>query len=249
MVFRVLATAAEDASEPCTYVLVHGVGVSHRSLARLHEELARTADVFSIDLPGFGGLPKPHGDVDVAGMAAALGDVLDLLGLTNVVLVGHSMGTQWVVELAAARPQLAKGVVIIGPVTDSRHRSLAAQLIALAVDTVGEPPNVNRVVFADYLRCGPRWYLRQTRHMVEYRLDRRVEDLAMPLLVVRGGNDPIAGTEWCRRLRDHAPHGSLVIVPRNRHVVQYTAPRAVAAAVRAWLTEHSKQQHSPIPAT
>ena len=242
MTFRVLTSTAQDVSEPRPYVLVHGIGASHRYLTPLHADLARTADVYSIDLPGFGGLPDPEDDVDVAGMAAALGEVLDRLGLTGCVLIGHSMGSQWVVELAAGRPDLALGVVAIGPVADDRHRSFGAQMMALAVDSVGEPPVVNRLVFGDYLRCTLRWYLRQARHMVEYRLENRVGDLTVPLLVVRGANDPIAGTEWCRRLRDRAEHGSLVVVPRKRHVVQYTAPGAVAAAVRAWRADAARNR-------
>ena len=97
-------------------------------------------------------------------------------------------------------------------------------MMALAVDSVGEPPVVNRLVFGDYLRCTLLWYLRQARHMVEYRLEEPIAMFAVPLLVVRGANDPIAGTEWCRRVRDRAEHGSLVVVPRKRHVVQYTTP-------------------------
>lgn len=214
--------------------------MSHRYLSRLHQELARTDDVYSVDLPGFGGLPKPGTDLDVAAMAGALGAVLErdkrLVG-TEIILVGHSMGTQWVVELAAERSDLVGGVVLIGPVVDDRHRSLMAQLFALATDTVGEPPDVNVTVFTDYLRCGPRWYLRQAAHMLRYRLEDRVGDLQMPLLIVRGGNDPIAGLDWCRRLRDRAPCGSLVVVPHRNHVVQQTAPRAVADALRTWLRQ------------
>lgn len=237
--FRVLASAAPIAQseDRSAFVLVHGIGMSHRYLSRLHEELARTDDVYSLDLPGFGGLPKPRTDVDVAAMADSLGAILERhqrLDDAEVILVGHSMGAQWVVELAAERPDLVRGVVIIGPVVDDRHRSLRAQLFALAADTAGEPPGVNATVFTDYVRCGPSWYLRQAAHMLRYRLEERVRDLRMPLLIVRGGNDPIAGLNWCRRLRDRARNGSLVVVPHRHHVVQQTAPRAVADALRAW---------------
>ncbi|GAA1846093.1 alpha/beta fold hydrolase [Agromyces salentinus] len=236
--FRVLASTAAQASQSSrAYVLIHGVGMSHRYFSRLHEELAGTDDVYSVDLPGFGGLPKPGTDLDVPAMAAALGGVLDTtvaLTADEIILVGHSMGAQWAVELAAERPDLVHGVVIVGPVADERHRSLRAQSVALAVDTLGEPPSVNATVLSDYLRCGPRWYLRQAAHMLAYRLEDRVRDLRMPLLVVRGGDDPIAGAVWCRRLRDRAPRGSPVVVPQRNHVVQQTAPRAVADALRAW---------------
>ena len=69
--------------------------------------------------------------------------------------------------------------------------------------------------------------------MLSYRIEDRVQDLTMPVLVLRGGKDPIAGLEWCRRLRDRARTGDLVIIPGSHHVAQMSAPGAVASAILA----------------
>jgi pimeloyl-ACP methyl ester carboxylesterase len=242
---RVLGGDTDPISEPNasgprpTYVLVHGIGTSHRYFSRLHRELEAEATVYSIDLPGFGGMPKPGFSPTVHEMARLLATALDGLGVRDAVLVGHSMGAQWVVELGIVRPDLVSRVVTIGPVSDSRHRSLGGQSLALAVDILGEPPVTNAVVFLDYLRCGPIYYLAQCGPMLSYPIDERVASLTRPLLVIRGGNDPIAGDDWCRRLVSRAPLGCLVTVPRNRHVVQFTAPRAVAGAIRAFVDRTS----------
>ncbi|WP_019179775.1 alpha/beta fold hydrolase [Microbacterium yannicii] len=233
LAFRILASVREPYPDRRPVVLVHGIGVSHRYLSRLHDELAQTRSVYSIDLPGFGGLPKPGRDVDVPEMAAALATVIESLGVGPVVLVGHSMGSQWVVELGVHKPELVTDVVAMGPVTDTRHRSIAAQTLALATDTLGETPAVNAVVFSDYLRCGVPWYLTQLRHMLAYRIEDRVPSLRSPLLVIRGSRDPIAGLEWCRLLCSRAPRGTLVLIPGQNHVAQQSAPRAVAAAIIA----------------
>jgi pimeloyl-ACP methyl ester carboxylesterase len=231
---RPSAHPSASGSRP-TYVLVHGVGASHRYLARLHSELETDSLVYSVDLPGYGGLPKPSDSPSVHEMAVRLARVLDVLGVSEAVLVGHSMGAQWVVELALIRPDLASRVVIIGPVADSAHRTLFAQSRALAVDILGEPPVTNATVFLDYLRCGPIYYLQQSKPMLSYPIDERVTSLTQPLLVMRGGNDPIASDDWCRRLVARAPDGCLVTVPGNRHVVQFTAPKAVAGAIRSFV--------------
>ena len=236
LTFRVLTSGAVT-PDAATLVLVHGIGVSHRYLARLHRELSRTRQVISIDMPGFGGLPKPAASPTVAEAARALGVVLDRLGLAAPVLVGHSMGCQWVVELAAQRPELASHVVVMGPVCDDRHRTALAQSVALAVDTLGEPPSGNALVFVDYLRCGPRWYLRQLREMVAYAIEDRAALLTVPLLILRGGDDPIAGLDWCRRLRERVPDARVVVVPGHRHLVQHTAPRTVRDAIETFLDQ------------
>jgi pimeloyl-ACP methyl ester carboxylesterase len=239
MDFRVL-TARTDAAYP-TFVLVHGIGVSHRYLSRLHDQLSWAGTVHSIDLPGFGGLPKPDRTPSIAEMAEAIGELLTRLDVSGSVLVGHSMGCQWVVELAAQRPDLAEIVVAMGPVVDSEHRSVLAQSVALARDTLGEPVGANLAVFTDYVRCGTTWYSKQLRLMLEYRIEDRIAELSMPVVVLRGGRDPVAGPEWCRRLRDRARDGMLIVVPGHHHVVQHSAPRAVASAILAQLPSRAAE--------
>ncbi|WP_243076626.1 alpha/beta fold hydrolase [Microbacterium sp. SS28] len=234
LTYRVLTDPGTEASGAPPIVLVHGIGMSHRYLSRLHDELAADGSVFSIDLPGYAGLPKPGEDGDVETMARGLGEVIASLGVGPVVLVGHSMGSQWVVEVGVQRPELVAHVVAMGPVVDDDHRSLFAQLRALVVDSLGEPPNVNAIVFTDYVRCGAPWYLAQVRHMLEYPIEDRAAALTMPLLVIRGGRDPIAGPAWCRRLRDRAARANLVVIPGHHHVAQHSAPRAVASAITAY---------------
>lgn len=230
--FRVVGDVARGAvSGLPPVVLVHGIGMSHRSLARLHDVFAPERVTISLDLPGFGGLPKPDRDLDVTSLGQALGRMIATLRLPPVILVGHSMGSQWVVEAARLDPRLVSRVVLIGPVVDDRHRTLGAQLRALAIDTLGESIAVNAIVLVDYLRCGIPWYLRQLGHMLAYPLEDRVAGLGMPVLIVRGTRDPIAGRAWCRRLRDRARAGTLVEV-RGPHVVLHTAARSVASAIR-----------------
>ncbi|MGD8165942.1 alpha/beta fold hydrolase [Herbiconiux sp. P16] len=235
--FDVRSTTAPRPLGSDVFVLIHGIGTSHRYLTRLHAELSAEADVHSIDLPGFGGVPKPGSSPDIHTMATALAALLDQLGVEHAVVVGHSMGAQWTVELGVLRPDLVAHLVLIGPVTDDTHRSLPYQMFTLTRDVLGEPPFVNLTVFADYLRCGPRWFLNQSRFMIPYPIEDRLRRLGMTVLVLRGGNDPIATTEWCRRLVRRAVRGRLVVVPGHRHVVQFTAPRSVASAIRFFLTD------------
>lgn len=232
--FRLHESTESHDPASITYVLVHGVGMSHRYFARLHPEFPLGSRVISIDLPGFGGLPKPSQDLSVPEMGRMLGELVALIGAERVVYVGHSMGAQWVIEAARAHPSSIEGVVLIGPVVDSRHRTVAAQGAALAIDTLGESPSANAIVLSDYIRCGIPWYLRQTRQMLAFPTELAIRSLTMPVLVIRGSRDPVAGSEWCRTLSTSASLGTLVEVAGQHHNAQYTAPRAVAAAIEEW---------------
>ncbi|WP_345750251.1 alpha/beta fold hydrolase [Microbacterium rhizophilus] len=223
--------ASRRAGAKTAFVLIHGIGISHRLFSRLHRVLGERHTVYTLDLPGFGGLPAPRDAPDVSDIAAGIASVLERIGTGPVVAVGNSMGTQWAVELGVRRPDLVTHVVAIGPVADERHRSPLAQAIALGSDTLREPPSANMRVLTEYTRAGPRWYLRQLPHMLDYRIEDRVTELAQPLLVLRGGRDPIAGRQWCVRVRARARRSRLIEVPRHAHLVQHTAPHTVASAI------------------
>jgi len=213
------------------YVLVHGLGMTHRYLDRLRAELAADAVVHAVDLPGYGSDPRPRTPLGVEDHAALIVDALGVLGIRSCTLVGHSMGVQFVTEAALQSPARVERVVLIGPVVDRLRRTVLQQAVSLAHDTLRESASANRIVCADYLQTGTRWYLRQLRPMMEYPLERAVERLQCPVLVVRGGRDPVARRRWCRELAARARDGALVEIPGHPHVVQHAAAARVAAEI------------------
>ncbi|HEY9356865.1 MAG TPA: alpha/beta fold hydrolase [Arthrobacter sp.] len=236
---RVYASAAPRDSRSGgrrTYVLLHGIGVSHRYFARLHRELASVADVYTFDLPGFGDAPRPGRQVAVGEFAAFVSNVLADAGVRSYVAIGHSMGTQYAVELALQERGLVAGLVLMGPVVDSTRKSVPLQALTLTRDAMfSESPSSNAIVFGDYFRAGPRWYLTQLAVMMEYPIDSRIQGVRQPVLVMRGSNDPVARRKWCERLAALAPQGSLAEIPGAGHVLQHTASEATAAAINSWV--------------
>jgi pimeloyl-ACP methyl ester carboxylesterase len=235
LAYRIHSSPASAEGLP-VFVLLHGIGMSHRYLARLHRELEATGTVISFDLPGFGGTPKPGARVTVEEYAELIGHALDRAGVPECVVIGHSMGCQFAVELARQRPSLVSRAVLMGPVVDARRRSVLRQALALAVDCLGETPSANAIVFTDYLRCGPKWYLTELPEMMAYPTEDRVTDVLAPVLVIRGTKDPIAGAVWSAVLAARAPNGRMLELPGN-HVVQQSAPAQVAEAVRSFVAD------------
>jgi pimeloyl-ACP methyl ester carboxylesterase len=212
-------------------VLVHGIGVSHRYLRRLHSALAESVDTYSIDLPGFGATPRPDHTLPVADHASYILGAMEQLGVLDFVIVGHSMGAQFAIEAALQQPGRIPYVVLMGPVVDSERRTVAQQALALGGDSLlFESPSSNALVFSDYLRCGPAWYLKNLRVMMEYPTEQRIAEVAAPVLVLRGANDPVASANWCRRLAERAT-GRLVEIPGTGHVVQHNRSVEVAEAI------------------
>jgi pimeloyl-ACP methyl ester carboxylesterase len=215
--------------------LVHGIGMSHRYLDRLASELGTHGDTYSLDLPGFGGTAKPARVLSVEDHARLIGEVLDRIGVRNAVLIGHSMGAQFVTELARQRPELASGLVLLSPVTDPERATALTQARDLARDSLRESPLGNLLTFAAYVRCGPRWYLATLPFMLSYRTDLALSQVSTPTLVLRGENDPVARAGWCSSLAASAPHGELQEIPGKRHLVQFTAADQTAEAILGFL--------------
>jgi pimeloyl-ACP methyl ester carboxylesterase len=213
-------------------VLIHGIGASHRYLQRLHRSLEMTVDTYSIDLPGFGATPRPEQTLSVADHATYILGAMEQLGVLEFVIVGHSMGTQFAIEAGLQQPARISHLVLMGPVVDSRHRTVTQQALALSRDCLFyESPSSNAVVFTDYLRCGPGWYLKTLRVMMDYATEERITGVTAPVLVLRGASDPVATADWCRQLGERAPIGTVLEIQGTGHVVQHNRALEVTEAI------------------
>lgn len=232
LVMRIQRWDAETPEATDVIVLVHGIGVSSRYFARLAEELAASATVISVDLPGFGPNKRPRRQLSVADFGALVADYLADAGVRSPILVGHSMGAQIVVE--TARRLATSGLVLIGPVVDERAPTAWRQGVRLARDVFHESASSNRIVLTDYLRSGIRWYLTELPAMLGYRIEETLPLLDVPVLVIRGAQDPVAPEGWARSLARRSSGSRVVSVPGSGHVVQHTASKTVASEIRAF---------------
>lgn len=222
----------DDADAP-VFLLVHGLGVSSRYFHPLAAELARTGRVFLVDLPGYGAAPNPRRDVTIADHAGALAGVVAEVGSRwpaagPPVLVGHSMGSNIIAVLAAEQPEVAERIVLMAPVMEPERRSFWRATAHLLRDALREPPDVFAIAVTDYfLRCGPAYLLRQSRHLLGDRPEERMPRLTADVLVVCGDRDVIVSEDWGRRLAGLSETLRYLTV-HGPHVVMHTDPVRIA---------------------
>lgn len=94
-------------------LLVHGWTCDHGAFAPQLAHLRRRRRVVAVDLRGHGGSDAPHQSYGVQAFADDVAFVIERLGLRDAVLVGHSMGGLVGLEVAASRPGLLSGLVMI----------------------------------------------------------------------------------------------------------------------------------------
>jgi len=219
------------------FLLIHGVGLSHLSFSRLAPVLAEHGTVIAPDLPGFGSAPGPGRRLTVEEMAEALLPRLDTevrpLG-GRVVIVGHSLGAEVAVEVARRRPQLVRGVVLVGPVVDTAASSVFGQGRRLLLDMMGEPPLTGAMVVRDYVRSGPLSYAAGVTSMLRYSTAERIAAVTAPILLLRGQHDPVAPARWLAELQGLALDARITEVPGAVHNVVHSHPREVGDRIAAF---------------
>ncbi|WP_181036314.1 alpha/beta fold hydrolase [Arthrobacter sp. B1805] len=224
------------------FVMVHGIGMSHRYYDKLQRKFIEHGDTLILDLPGFGGTPKPGHRMSVEDYAAVIARTLDDEGASGCVVIGHSMGAQFVTELAISRPDLVSRLVLIGPVTDVEHRSPMKHTLMLAADTLIERPVTNLMVGTAYAKCGIRWYLQELPVMLDYSLDDRLPLVDCPVLIIRGTRDIISGHDWCEKLSCHARNGNLVEITGQPHAAHRGGAAAISTAVLTTVEKQARKQ-------
>lgn len=128
---------------PVPVLLLHGLASSRRFWDLVVPGLAGLP-VVALDQRGHGDSDRPAGPYDGATVAADALTVLDALGLSRVVVVGHSWGASTALRLAATAPERVLAVVAVdgglGSVR-SAGRTRAQARAALTPPRTALPPD------------------------------------------------------------------------------------------------------------
>jgi 2-hydroxy-6-oxonona-2,4-dienedioate hydrolase len=238
--FRVHSCADPEPGEKPPLVLVHGLGVSTRYLLPTGERLLPDFAVYGPNLPGFGPSGKPARPLPLQELAFVLGAWLDAVDVEQPILLANSFGCQTAVELVLQRPDRLNRLVLVGPTVDRHARSISRQLFGLARDGLSEPAALNAIVVRDYLRAGPLRVWRTGQEALADRIEDKLPEIELPVLIVIGERDGFVSERWARELAARTPHGRLEIVPGAAHAVNFNSPDALAALVREFASRGTR---------
>lgn len=109
-----VSLAFEDAGTGSSpIVFVHGCGLDHHSFAPQVEFFRSAHRVVAVDLRGHGESDAPHQEYTVPGYADDLAWLCAQLDLSRPMIVGHSMGGNAALELAARYPEALSSLILI----------------------------------------------------------------------------------------------------------------------------------------
>lgn len=221
------------------FILVHGLGMSGRYMMPTAELLVPHGKVHIPDLPGFGLSDDPTRVLTVPELVDALLRWMDARQIPAGILVGNSLGGQVIIDFAARYPDRLTGAVLVGPTIDPDARRSLVQIWRLLVDIFREPGRLIAIGVADYLRAGFHWCLRTLHHALAHPVLEMLPRIRVPVLLVRGGRDPITSEAWADRATALIPCARHVTIPHAAHAVNFNAPEDLVREILDFAREQS----------
>jgi pimeloyl-ACP methyl ester carboxylesterase len=226
-----------DAGDGRPFLLLHG-GAGPISVAGFADLLARSheARVLAPTHPGFNGTPRPAGMGQMRDLAMLYVQLLDDLALTDVTVIGNSIGGWIAAELALLHcPRVGRFVLVdaVGLRIDAHP---IVDFFPLTMDQVADLSYANPEWFridVDAMSDEQKAVMASNRmtlrayggdSMADAALLDRLAQVDVPTLVVWGAADRIVPPEHGRAYADHIPGARLVVVENAGHLPQLESP-------------------------
>ena len=226
------------------FLLLHG-GAGPQSVTGFAEKFAAAHDVRVLipTHPGFGGTVRPEALTGVSGLAALYQALLDQLDLSDVTVIGNSIGGWITAEIALLKSPRVSGIVLIDAVGIEVPGRPVADFFSLTMDQVFQLSFHNPETFridpttlppaAQAIAAGNRAaiavYAGAT--MADPTLAGRLGSLEIPTLVLWGQSDGIVDVEYGRAYAAAIPTARFQLLPDTGHSPQQETPDQVVHAI------------------
>jgi pimeloyl-ACP methyl ester carboxylesterase len=232
--------------EATTLVCFHQSPMSCRVFRPFLEIMGQGRSVYAPDTPGFGESDPPPSQPTIADYAGAMLDFLDQMRFRKVDLLGYHTGSLIATEVALARPDLVRRVVLVAvpiltederdafrkspwPMPAAEDGSHVMQEWRRSMQWRGPGVTLEQLsrTFAEKLRNGPQaWW--GANAVMDYPARERLAELKPPVLVLRPKDDLWDAT---LRAKGVLREARFVDLPQYGHGLFDVAPQAAVDAI------------------
>lgn len=251
-----LTVSADGPADGRPYLLLHG-GAGAASMRPLAAALAGAGDALVLTPvhPGFEGTSRPASLSSVRDLALVHAALLDRLGLSDVTVVGNSVGGWLAAELALLGSVRVARLVLLDATGIEVAEHPLADITGLAPDQVlglafhdpapfrRDPATLsaaerdaavgNRSALAAYAGASGS----------DASLRSRLAGVRPATLVLWGASDRIADVDYGAAYAGAVPGSQFLVLPEVGHVPQLEDPGLVADAVRDFVATHGAWEH------
>ncbi len=234
------------AGEP-VLVFLHYFGGSSETWTAVIDRLADSARCVAPDLRGFGE-SEAVGQYAMADYADDLEGMVEALGLTRYIVVGHSMGGKIALAFAMRQPAGLQSLILIAPSPPS-HEPMPESERSRLLSTHGEraaaeetarkiavSPLTNvqfEQVVADNLRTSEAAWRAWLKYGSREDFAGSMDKITVPVLVIVGEADPVLPPRLIKeQVVSRIAGARLVTVPGTGHLLPLENPEATAQLIR-----------------
>lgn len=222
-------------------VLLHGLSGSSRWWSHNVPAFAKHYRTHTPDLVGFGRSRGWVAQPSIEEMSVILEEWLDLNEIESTHLIGHSMGGQIAIHLAARSPQRIRRLVLVSAAGIPRELSFSA-LTRFVAEII--PPKAwgTRAflprVAADALRAGPRVFLAAANHLMRDDVRPLLSRIQAQTLLVWGKLDVLTPFMNGEFMAQHIPNARLITFEDAAHMPMIDRPERFNQEVLDFLKAH-----------
>ena len=240
-------------------VALHGAGVDHREIEAAVEAVVPGTGYRRIypDLPGMG-RSTADGLTSNDDVVTLLGDLVDRLAGGPVLLLGHSYGAYLARGVAARRPELVLGLVLVCPVGERTGDVPGHEVVRQDAAAYDELDPADQAGFDEYFVVRTPATARRYRDSVvpgttlvdeaalgrifsAWRVDVGSQPFAARTLIVAGRRDSTAGYADAVDLLERYPRAALAVVDDAGHALMHERPELLGALLHDLLDRaHSR---------
>jgi pimeloyl-ACP methyl ester carboxylesterase len=231
------ATHPAREPEPLPVILLHGAGASHLTWPADLRRLPG-ASVYAPDLPGHG-RSGGHGRNTIEAYSAVVQGWQEAAGIGPALWIGHSLGGAIALDLALNRPEVCRGLVLIGTVP---HLTIPPEVRR---DLSANPNRAIEALIA--LADTPFALIEATRRMMRevpptvirsdfeaaaaFDVRDRLAEIRIPTLVISAQDDRLTPWTEARRLAQAIPGARLVTLSAGGHLAVASRSTAIRDAI------------------
>ncbi len=223
-------------------VVVPGLGCASWMYRRLARSLSRWRNVWVYDPPGHGfsqgRLGFPAG---IEQLTDHLAQWLKVNGLRGVPVLGHSMGGEVILDLAARYPDLVGPLIACAPTGIPENPHVSAQFIRLLMDLPRERFQLWPWGLCAYLRCGLARMYAIANDQDKHETGPLLPNIHTPLLVIDGTADPVIRSWTLEVMTQRVTGARGVQVMGGTHALTDSHPVEVAMHTLDFLSDLAKK--------
>ena len=247
---------------PPTLIFIHGVGMCGEIWAPQVEYFSKKYQVITYDFLGHGQSPLPKNDPTLDDYVEQLNNLVDSIGVSNFLLVGHSMGAIISVAFARKFPQKINALVALNIVFNRNEK--AQKDVLLRANQVLES---NKILNIE--KTLERWFKNNTSSAELNKIDKvrnwlkntspkgygeayrlfalsdkvfinNLYQLKLPVLYLTGNEDPNSTPLMSKQISQETPNGSSKSVKGEAHMMSYIAANKVNPIIEQFFTDITK---------